>query len=83
MLDLMLQLSSNAFKPEVMSSLEPNLLISRRAVFPEEITEEEKIDWFKYLLEGSEKFKIPENDEVILLYLSYDEVILSYLSYAP
>lgn len=65
-LDLMLQLSADAFKPETLSSLEHNLQISRLAVFPEVVTVEEKIDWFKYLQEGSEKYKLPEDDEVTL-----------------
>lgn len=61
----MLQLSADAFKPETLNSLEHNLQVSRSAVFPEVITEEEKINWFKYLQEGSEKFRLPETDEVI------------------
>lgn len=62
----LLCLSSDAFKTETLSLLDNRLKISRIANLPEEIYEGEKINWFQYLQEGSEKFQIPfEETEVI------------------
>lgn len=73
----MLHLSKDAFKPETLSLLEHNLQVSRLAVFPEVITEEEKINWFKYLQEGSEKYKLLEDDEEVIFSTSFSDLFIA------
>lgn len=64
-LEFLLLLSSDTFKPDVLISLEERLRLSAAANLPDEFTEEEKIDWYKYLQEGSERFRLPSDDSEV------------------
>ncbi len=66
MLNFLLQLSSDSFKTDVLYSVEEKLAISRAARLPEEVSKEEKINWFHYLREGCERFQLPSDDETVI-----------------
>lgn len=60
-MELFILLSRDTFKSDVLLSLERRFQLCSDITLPDEFnkfTEEEKIDWNKYLQEGSEKFRL-------------------------
>lgn len=75
-MEFLTKLANDPFKTETIYCLEDKLEASKKAIYPEEITEEEFINWYKYLREGHEKYELPPDQVSTNMSLKFDHILL-------